>query len=152
MTEIHKPNQNELLMMKALDNELTKEEKILFESLLNENDDFKKEWENYKKMKTISNSIQLKKPESENWDLYWQSIYNKLELKTGMLFLFIGLVMIISYAAFHFFQELFFNSELSLFLKVAISFCSIGLIILFISVLRERLNLRKSDKYKDIIR
>jgi hypothetical protein len=152
MTKIPKPNENELLMMKALDNELDEKEEIRFNQLISENEQFKMEWKSFQKMKNISKSIPFKNIEPEDWDIYWQKIYNKIERKAAWVFLIFGFVIVAAFGFYHFLQELFFHSEINLFLKIAIISFIIGVFILFISVVRERLTLRKTDKYKDIIR
>ena len=66
--------------------------------------------------------------------------------KWGWVLLITGAVMIMGYVLI----EFILSSELSTFEKFASSFLWIGVLLLFLSVLRQRAIAKKTDKYKDI--
>ena len=140
------------LMMKAIDNELDVAEKKQFEQLLKNDESFKQEWKEFQQMKAITSTIKLKTPEAEKWELYWQHIYNRIERQFGWILTSIGAMFILGFFAYEFFYSFLFNESKSLLLRIGFGILAMGMIVLFISVLREKLTLRKSDKYKEIIR
>ncbi|MCB0279102.1 MAG: hypothetical protein KDD94_06360 [Calditrichaeota bacterium] len=140
------------LMMKAVDNELTVEEKTQFDQLLANDPSFKKEWQEFSQMKEITSSIRLKAPKAEHWELYWQQIYNRLERGFAWILTSIGAIIILAFLAFQFIGHFLLNEHIPLILRVGLTLLLLGLIVLFVSVLREKLTLRKTDKYKGILR
>ena len=82
--------------------------------------------------------------------MYWEQVYNRIERGAGWIFVSIGAIILLSFGAFHFVQDFLMNPKEPLVIKIGVSTAILGVIILFISVLRERLFIRKTDKYKEI--
>ena len=137
--------------MKAVDNELTSDEKREVDELIKNNEEFRNELEKFRMVKTETEKLRLKDPPIEKWDEYWTNIYYRFERNIAWVMLSISAVILISFAFYQITIDLI-SAEMPLFLKFAIFAGIIGFVILFVSVARERFVLRKSDKYKDIIR
>lgn len=140
------------LLNKALDNELTESEKIEFEKMLTYSKEFREEWNSLKKLKEISSTMKFKNPTEEMWDKYWLGIYRRLERGIAWVLISIGTTIIIVYGTFKIIESITEDPTLSWFIKLAILAILIGFEILLISIIRERVFLRKSDKYKEIVR
>ncbi len=140
------------LLNKALDNELTEYEKIEFEKMLTYSREFREEWNSLKKLKEISSTMKFKNPTEEMWDKYWLGIYRRLERGIAWVLISIGTTIIIVYGTFKIIESIIEDPTLSWFIKLAILAILIGFEILLISIIRERVFLRKSDKYKEIVR
>jgi len=110
----------------------------------------RREWESLQKLKKITSSIQLSQPEEEVWKMYWEQVYNRLERGLGWIFLSIGTIIFLAYGAMHFVHDFLKDPQEPLAIKIGVSSAVLGVIILFVSVLRERLFIRKTDKYKEI--
>lgn len=77
------------------------------------------------------------------WDDFLEGIYNRIERRTGWLLLNIGLVALAIYGAILFVSEPWATPLVKLLMIVP----SAGLILLFVSVLRQRLRAARNDRY-----
>ncbi|MDP2210105.1 MAG: hypothetical protein Q8K98_15215 [Bacteroidota bacterium] len=145
-------NRFQTLLNKALDNMLTDEERIEFNSLLASSNEYQEEWNSLKQIKEITKTMKLKNPPEEMWDKYWLGIYSRLERGIAWILISIGAIVVLIYGGFKAVESVIQDPTLAWFLKAAILLLIAGGIILFVSVVRERLFLRKSDKYKEIVR
>lgn len=139
------------LLMKAIDNELTSDEKNEVDDLIKNNEEFRNELESLRMVKSETDKLKLKEPTVEKWDEYWTNVYYKFERNFAWLLLSISAIILIAYAFYHIALDLL-SADMPILIKFAISGGILAFIILFVSVARERFILRKSDKYKDIIR
>ena len=139
-----------LLMMKYLDGELDREAAKTVEQHLASCSECRREWDSMQKLKAITSKMQFTQPEEEVWKMYWDQVYNRVERGLGWILASIGAIFLLAYGAFHFVQDFLKSPDEPLAIKVGISTAILGVIILFISVLRERLFIRKTDKYKEI--
>lgn len=152
MTSIKKNNRFEMLMMGALDGELNKDDQKEFEHLLSLNPNYQKEYEKYKRLKEVTLEMKLKSPPSEVWENYWVNVYNRFERGIAWLIFSIGSMIILTYFGFRWIESILADSHVVLIVKIGILLIVGGLAILFVSVLREKLFMRKGDPYKEIQR
>ncbi len=142
----------QVLVMKAIDNELDPTEKETFEKLIANNNYYKKEWEEFKKVKIVTSKIQLKEPAKEEWDMYWSNVYNRIERGLAWLLLSSGAIILFGYGAYKFIESFIPDPNIPLIIKIGIFLLFGGLIALLFSIIREKLFLHKSDPYKEIKR
>ncbi len=90
--------------------------------------------------------------QQEKFDDYWKKFYNKLERIIGWLIFTVGIVIIISYGLFKIFESIIVEKEMSIILKVGLFSVIAGMVFLLFSVIREKITLKKIDKYKEIDR
>ena len=90
--------------------------------------------------------------QQEKFDDYWKKFYNKLERIIGWLIFTVGIVIIISYSLFKIFESIIVEKEMSIILKVGLFSVIAGMVFLLFSVIREKITLKKFDKYKEIDR
>ena len=88
----------------------------------------------------------------EIWDKYWVNIYNRIERSIAWIFVSIGAVILITWGLFQAVENMLADTQLVGIVKIGIIFALAGFVILFVSVLREKLIIRKSDPYKEIQR
>ena len=131
-----------------LDEELYRE----VEKRLTESEELQQELESIKKVKNLTSQMQLVQPEEEVWNMYWNLVYNQIERGIGWILLSVGAIILLSFGAFHFVRDFLLDPEPHLIMKIGVSAAILGVIILFVSVLRERLFIRKRDRYKEIVR
>ncbi len=86
------------------------------------------------------------------WEEFVNSFYSRIERGIGWIFLSIGLVIIISFGLIQFIQILLKDSELPFYFKLGIFSFVFGLVVLIVSLLRERIFMSKYDKYKEVER
>lgn len=140
------------LLMGAVDQELTSSELKEFNHLVETNVGFRKEWEQYKKLKEVTQAMKFKSPSKEAWDNYWINTYNKIERGIAWIIFSIGAIILITYGLFKAVEAIFADPQLEGIIKIGIIAVLLGLVILLVSVLREKLFIRKSDPYKEIQR
>jgi len=140
------------LLMGAVDGELTSDEEIEFFRLVDHYPAFQKEWESYKKLKEVTRAMKFKSPSKEVWDNYWLNIYNRIERGIAWIIFSIGCIILITYGLFKGIEAMLADTQLEGIVKIAIIAVIAGLVILLVSVIREKLVTRKSDPYKEIQR
>lgn len=140
------------LLVSGLDGELNAEEHEELERLLSADSKLRDEWNRLAKVKEVTQSMALRKPPDEVWEDYWASVYSRLERGVGWILVSIGVIVLLSYGAWEGVQALIADAEMPWFLKGAIFATTVGLAVLFVSVLREKLFVRVKDPYKDVLR
>lgn len=88
-------------------------------------------------------ALRVEEPPQEAWDNFLDNIYNRLERKTGWLVFLIGAIMLSCYGLTLYIVEPWGSYALKFLLALPF----IGLGILFVSVLRQRLKIAKTDRY-----
>jgi hypothetical protein len=140
------------LLAGYIDGELSAEEKALFEQELENNPSLKKELEEFKQLKDLTNSMQYDDLPDEVWESYWQSLYKKLERSTGWILFSVSTILLLFYGAFNLLKEMYINPDISLFIKIAVTSLVAGLIILLVSYIRERLFAYKRERYTEVMK
>ena len=140
------------MMMGYLDNELNPEQKKRFEEHLKGCPECQKELEEFKKLKSITDDVALVEPEDKLWADYWNNVYNRIELGIGWILFSIAAIILLICGGFHMIEDVIKNPHVEFTLKIGLILLVIGLAILLVSVLRERLYFWKRDRYKDVQR
>lgn len=79
-----------LLLMAALDRELSPEDEREFKNFLAISPDCQREWEEYQKLKEATVQLKFMQPPEEVWDRYWLNVYNRIERGLGWILISIG--------------------------------------------------------------
>ena len=140
------------MMMAYLDNELDQNQRQILEQHLQTCSDCSKEMAEFKKLKQITDNVTLVEPEDRIWEQYWGGVYNRIERGVGWIIFSVAAILLTIYGGFKLIEELITDPTVGLLLKVTSIFFIIGLAILFVSVLRERIYFWRKDRYKDIRR
>jgi uncharacterized membrane protein len=141
-----------ILMEKYFENELSSEEEDFFLSQLSHNENLRKEFEDQKKIKEILNKMKMKDPSSELWDGYWEKTYNRIQRGLGWLAIFVGALILLAFASIEFVNQLYSDNTTPIVIKIGIVFFVFGFLVLIFSIIREKIFIFKSDKYKEIQR
>jgi predicted anti-sigma-YlaC factor YlaD len=91
--------------------------------------------------------IKIKEPSDAELERYWSRVYNRLERGVGWILFSLGSIILLCYGAFKLIEEVVRDPGLSLVLKIGVVSLIFGGVVLFVSLLRERLSVRKTDKY-----
>ena len=135
------------LLMGLLDGELSADEKTSVEMHLDGCVECRGELEEFNEMKGVIDKMKYKEAPDEAWGRYWSKVYNRLERGLSWILISIGAMILLFYGGFKAVESLVKDPTLAVFLKVAILVLLAGLVILFVSVLRERIFTYKKDKY-----
>jgi ferric-dicitrate binding protein FerR (iron transport regulator) len=143
---------NEELLMRAFDDELEPDERFEFERLLSDNPELRGEWERLSKLQEVTANMRLRNAPEEMWAGYWNSVYSRFERGVAWILVSIGAIVVGSWGAWHFVQDLMADADLPTFVKWSILAVLVGLVMLLVSVLRHRIFVSQSDPYKEIER
>jgi hypothetical protein len=138
--------------MGYLDNELSDEQRQRFEEHLAGCGECAGELEEFKKLKAITDEVTLVEPEDRMWQEYWGSIYNRIERGVGWIVFSIAGILLVIYGGFKIIEELIKDPDVETIFKIGLLALIVGLAILFVSVLRERIYFWKKDRYRDVRR
>ncbi|RKY07256.1 MAG: hypothetical protein DRP56_06020 [Planctomycetota bacterium] len=140
------------LMMGYLDDELDEHQKKKFTEHLDQCPDCQNELAEFNELKKLADEAALTEPQDELWQHYWKNIYNRFERTLGWICLSVAAIILLIYGGFKLIGEIIQDPTVDVVLKVGLVALIVGLAVLFVSLLRERLYLRKKDPYKDIRR
>lgn len=139
-------NREEELKNKYFEENLSRDEKEELTRLIKNDEKTAKELDDMDKLKEVMEMLEPFDPEKD-WDEYWGSLYNRLERGIGWIIFSIGAILTFTFLGFQFIKELIRDPQIALYAKVGLIALILGFAILFVSVLRERITLYKTDKY-----
>jgi len=140
------------LIEKYFAGEISEEEKVEMEKIFSQDARLRKEFEEQKKVREALKKMKLKEPPREAWDNYWTHVYNRVERKIAWVLISIAAIVLLSYSAIESIENLLRDVQTPAIVKYAIFVLSVGLIILFVSLVREKFFVSKHDKYKEVQR
>jgi len=136
------------LMMASLDGEIGVEDRGELESHLAECADCKREFEELSELSELVGEIELTKPSQEDMMKYWPSVYAKIERGAGWGLVVIGALIWVAYGIFLFVTDPTTGSMTKLLIALPV----VGVLMLLISVIRERVSVSKTERYKEVER
>ena len=141
-----------ILLMGEIDGELTSQESAELHDVLRRYPELAKERNEFHKLKEVTKTMAFKTPPKEVWDKYWINIYNRIERGIAWILVSIGAIILITWSLFRAVESMLEDTQLVGIVKVGIVLALAGFVILIVSVLREKLIIRKTDPYKEIQR
>lgn len=132
------------------DGELGNREKKMLEEHLEQCAECRREFEEMGKFEEVMGKMQLKKPQKEMWEVYWNTVYNRLERGLGWILLSIGGMIILFFGGYKAVERIIQDSSTPLLLKVGILTVLGGVVVLLVSLLREQLFVHKRERYKEV--
>jgi predicted anti-sigma-YlaC factor YlaD len=112
----------------------------------------RKEYEELLHLKEVTSNMRFTDLPDRYWAGYWNGVYNRLERGIGWIFLSIGAMIVLGFVGWEFLQNFFLNPHEPLLLRFGVGIGLIGVIILLVSILRERLFARKHERYEEVER
>ena len=136
--------EHEALISGYIDGELDADEQARLEALCASSPTFKRELDSMQQLAIGTDALfHFEDPPDEVWDNFLDNVYNRAERKTGWIVVIIGVLLLTAYGIYLFVVEPW-GSALE---KMLIAIPSVGLVVLFISVLRNRMETIKTDRY-----
>jgi len=139
-------------LMAYLDGEIEQREKSEVEKHLADCESCRREYESFARLKEVTNRMRFADLSDQLWAGYWKGVYRRIERGTGWIFLSIGAIILLAFGAYQFFKELLTDPHVSLVVKVGVSACAFGAIVLLVSIIRERLFLFRTERYREVER
>lgn len=140
------------LMMAYLDNELDEGQQRVFAQHLASCEHCTREMEEFRRLKQMTDEVDLVEPEDRLWQQYWGGVYNRIERGIGWVVFSLAGILLVVYGGFTAIEKVIEDPSVSLLLKVGLLALLVGLAILFVSVLRERIYFWSKDRYRDVRR
>lgn len=149
-----RPNEDKYRIMLSgyIDGELSPEEKAELEKHLESCQECKKELHAFRKLKEVTGAMKYADIPEYVWDNYWRGIYRRLELGVGWILLSIGAIIILGFGFYCLIKDFFMNPAEPLLIKIGVGAGGLGLIVLLVSITRERLFAYRRDRYKEVER
>lgn len=136
------------LICKVLDGTATSEEEKIMNELKEKYPEVQAELDAQKNIIDSFRSVGLPELDDSLQKEFSAGVYNKFERATGWILSCIGIVLVLGYGIY----ELIMHPDINAVYRIGMAALVIGFGLLFSSVLRGRLKLKKYDKYKEVIR
>ena len=132
-----------MLISGYLDGELTPDERARVEALVETDPGFREEFERMKRIVTAASELRVDEPPEEVWDTFLDGVYNRVERRSGWVIFLVGVIALTVWGIYWFWVADLGSS----LVKVLVAAPVIGLVVLFVSVLRQRLFVARTDRY-----
>ena len=136
-------NHNEIDVMRYIDGEMSSEECERFKKHLETCDKCKNLLNEMSSLKEVTDSMKIADLPEAVWEKYWSGIYNRIERSVAWFLFILGSLILTGYSVYNMIRDPSLRNLMGLgFLLVVL-----GLAILFLSVLREKIAVNKADRY-----
>ncbi|MFQ5743824.1 MAG: anti-sigma factor family protein [Acidobacteriota bacterium] len=141
-----------LLLMAFLDGELAAADVACLEDHLAVCVSCRREERAYRKLKEVTEQMGDEELPVVDLDVAWDGIYRRLERAVGWLLLSIGLLILTGYGTWHLLRDFLLDTAQPFLLRVGVGAGAAGLIVLLISIGRERWINYHSERYREVLR
>lgn len=134
----------EVLISGLIDGELPPEEQNRLLGQIESSAELREKYESLRRLtRGTMAALAAPEPPPERWERFTDDVYNRLERRTGWGVFVVGATALAIYAIFLFLTEPWGSVTTKLLIAAPVA----GLVVLFVSVLRERLAALKHDRY-----
>lgn len=140
------------LMMRALDGEISPEQRAELEDRLSADDSLRAEWKRLSRVKERTAELELEQPPDKLWEEYMNSVYRRVERGIAWILLSLGAVVLLSYWAWQGIGELMGDLTLPWYVKAGALAALVGIVVLAVSVIREKYFVYKDDPFRNVHR
>jgi predicted anti-sigma-YlaC factor YlaD len=134
------------------DGHLSEDQKKMIEEHVQQCEECRRELEEMGKFEEVMQKMELKQPPKEMWQVYGTSVYNRLERRIGWILLSIGAIIMLFFGGYKAIEGIIQDTTTPLILKIGILTVLGGLVILLVSIGRERIFVRKRERYKEVVK
>ncbi|NIA23718.1 MAG: hypothetical protein GWP03_06150 [Proteobacteria bacterium] len=110
----------------------------------------KHDLEEAEKMNKLLSGYKYKSPEDRLWENYKSNIYTRIERGIGWIFFSIGAIILLIASAFYFIKDFLLDNSVPIIIRIGVSLLIVGLVILLVSIIRERIFFNKNERYKEV--
>ena len=142
----------ELKVMAYLDGELSELEMKEIKQLIDDDEMYKEVYLSLKKVKEVTQEMKFVKLPEMYWDDYWEHVYNRIERGISWILISLGVIVVGSFLVWQFIEAIIVDQNIHVVLKAGILILLTGVVVLIVSILREKLMVRKVDKYREVER
>ena len=96
----------------------------------------------------LTDELRLRVPDDEFWEGYWESVYRRSERSTGFFLVIAGILAVLAYGI----VKAVTSPKFLSYEGISITVILLGLVVIFVSVARERYHESRNDPYKGVKR
>jgi predicted anti-sigma-YlaC factor YlaD len=138
------------LVSSYLDGELGQEEREIVARHLEECSECRQAYREMSELGEVMAKVTIKEPPKEGWKMYTESVYNRLERGIGWILVSIGAMILLFFTGYQMLKGIILDPDMPLIVKGGI-LCGLGgVVVLLVSLIRERLFVNKRERYKEI--
>lgn len=126
-----------------LDDELSAEDRIRLEEQMQRDPALREEYEQMKLTVETADRARYADPPEEDWDAFMQGVYNRAERGFGWALIVLGAAVWTAIGAYYFVMDSWTDAVTKLLVAAPI----VGLVVLFVSILRQRMHVARRDRY-----
>jgi predicted anti-sigma-YlaC factor YlaD len=138
------------LVSSYYDGELADEERELVERHLEECSECRQAYREMGELREVMGKMAVNEPPKEVWKMYTESVYNRLERGIGWILVSIGAMIVLFFTGYHALKGLILDPGVPFIVKGGILCGLAGVIVLLVSLIRERVFVNKRERYKEI--
>ncbi len=135
------------LMMAVLDGEASDGERRELETRVSRDAELQAEWTRFARLKEVMATMTLRQPGEELWERYWASVYRRAERGVAWVLLSLGSAVLLAWGAWRGLMQVLQDVALPPWIKAALLAVVAGGALLVVSVVREKLRIRRRDPY-----
>jgi hypothetical protein len=128
-------NRFQMLLMAAVDGELSGEDQKNFENYLHRYPDCREEWQHYSKVKQLTSGLRFTEPSEEVWDKYWPGIHRRIERRIVWIIVLVGCTILLTYGGVRAIEALIADAQLLPVLKIGFAADIAFVVVLLVSQL-----------------
>ncbi len=132
-----------VLMSAYLDDELDDAERQRVERHIAACDACRAEFDAMEDVVQRASAMTVAEPPDEVWDRFLDNVYNRLERRVGWTIFILGCVAVLAFGSYHYIVDPWAPATV----KTLVATPTVGVAVLFVSVLRQRLSVLRSDRY-----
>jgi anti-sigma factor RsiW len=140
------------LLSAYVDGELDADQTARVERHLAEHPESRAEVARLRRLKEVTAAMVLKEPPPEEWEMFWNNVLNRVERSLGWFIFLLGAVVLAGYGVYRWMMSLFETPGLPWWVKGGIFAVCLGVLLLLVSLVRERIFVRRRTRYKNVIR
>jgi anti-sigma factor RsiW len=145
------PERDSPLLSGYADGELDPEDRTLVETWLERDDRARRELDRVVQLKAFTDHLALRPAPEESWEDFRRGVYNRSERGLGWVMFWAGAGVVGIYLLLRIIVVLA-GLALPIVVRLGLLLAAVGLLVLLVSVVRERLHARKRDRYDDVSR
>jgi len=146
------PERDAPLLSAYVDGELDADDATRVEAYLAASDEGRREVQRLRELRALTDQLQLRPAPPEAWEAFWDRHYNRAERSLGWLLCGTGLIVLAAWGLYEVATALIGTTELAWWIKGSILAATAGIVVLLVSVIRERIYVRRRTRYKDVVR
>ena len=139
------------LLSAYVDGELDAADLVRVEAHLATSAEARDEVERLRAFNRLTAGLRLREAPPEDWESFWRNLYNRSERSLGWVLVIAGVAVVGLWGLLQVTLAVL-ATDLPIVVKGGLLAAAVGLLVLLISVLRERLFTRRRTRYDDIVR